>query len=41
MCIMCNCNCESVEHLLLHSPMARELWSFARWDNLGDAKQGD
>ena len=27
--IMCKSSCESVEHLLLHCPIARELWSFA------------
>ena len=28
-CIMCKSGCESVKHLLLQRPTARELWSFA------------
>jgi hypothetical protein len=27
-CSMCRCNGETVDHLLLHCPVARELWSF-------------
>ena len=26
-CYMCNCNCESVDHLFLHCPVALELWN--------------
>lgn len=28
-CTMCRCNWESVEHLLIHSPNAQDLWSSA------------
>ena len=42
-CIMCKFSCETIEHLLLHCPIASELWSFVHSfeGKMDDAKAGD
>ena len=27
-CCMCKCSVESVDHLLLHCPLANDIWAF-------------
>lgn len=41
-CIMCKFSCETIEQLLLHCPIASELWSFVHsfQGKIGDAKAG-